>query len=71
VGAGSWDERALVSFGGCWGGFFIGLRRPGGGSVGRLQPTTIISRAVSFSLRPPSSVTVTMSSIRTPNLPGR
>lgn len=33
--------------------------------------TTAISRPVSFSRRPPDPVHVTMSSIRTPNRPGR
>ncbi len=41
------------------------------GPVGAAQSTITISRSVSFSRRPPSSVTVTMSSIRTPNRPGR
>ncbi|MEU2877057.1 NAD(P)/FAD-dependent oxidoreductase [Streptomyces sp. NPDC007070] len=35
------------------------------------QSTRTISRVVSLSRRPPSSVTVTMSSMRTPNRPGR
>lgn len=35
------------------------------------QETTRIAWSVSFSRRPPDAVTVTMSSIRTPNRPGR
>ncbi len=41
------------------------------GSWGFGQSTMTISRVVSLSLRPPSSVTVTMSSMRTPKRPGR
>jgi hypothetical protein len=44
------------------------------GAGSHLRPrheTTRMSRLVLFSRRPPSSVTVTMSSIRTPKRPGR
>ncbi|GAA2613957.1 hypothetical protein Stube_26170 [Streptomyces tubercidicus] len=44
---------------------------PGPGPAARPYRTTAISRDVWFSRRPPVSVHVTMSSIRTPKRPGR
>ncbi len=44
---------------------------PSPAQLSSAQLTTAISRAVSFSRRPPDSVHVTMSSIRTPKRPGR